>query len=73
MIFQIGVPPGRIDILTKISGLVFSDAWANRVPLSIDGLEFHVIGFDDLIANKRATGRPKDLLDVDTLLADPDG
>lgn len=41
--------------------------------MSIDGLDFHVIGFDDLIANKRASGRPKDLVDVDALLADPDG
>ncbi len=72
VIFQIGVPPGRIDILTKVSGLAFTDAWANRVALSIDGLDFHVIGFDDLIVNKRATGRPKDLVDVDALLADQD-
>ena len=73
LIFQIGVPPGRIDILTEVSGLEFPEAWANKLPLSIDGVDFHVIGFDDLILNKRASGRPKDLLDIDTLLADPDG
>lgn len=73
VIFQIGVPPGRIDILTKVSGLDFTNAWANRKPLSIEGLDFHVIGFDeDLIKNKMATGRPKDLPDVDMLLSNPD-
>jgi len=73
VIFQIGVPPGRIDILTKISGVEFSDAWNNRKQLNIEDLTFHVIGFEDLILNKRASGRPKDLLDVDILLTEPKG
>lgn len=67
IVFQIGVPPGRIDILTIVSGISFDNAWVNRVLLTIDGLSFHVIGFRDLIANKRASGRPKDIADLHAL------
>lgn len=67
IVFQIGVPPGRIDILTGLSGLNFQSAWENRVELRIDDLIFFVVGKSDLIANKRATGRPKDLADLDAL------
>ena len=64
VVFQIGVPPGRIDILTVVSGLQFDSAWKNRIELTIDDVTFPVIGRSDLIANKRATGRPKDLADI---------
>jgi len=73
IIFQIGVPPGRIDILTAVSGLEFNNAWENRVTLMIEGVPFPVLGFDDLIANKRASGRPKDIVDLETLLDSRDG
>lgn len=73
IVFQIGVPPGRIDILTVVSGLVFDDAWCNRVLLNIDGLSFHVIGFADLIVNKKASGRPKDIADLHGLGEGDDG
>ena len=53
IVFQIGVPPGRIDILTFVSGLVFESAWPNRFLLTVDGLTIPVIGLTDLIANKR--------------------
>ena len=67
--FQMGVPPRRIDVLTKISGIAFADAFPNRVETSFgDGLVCAVIGVDDLIANKRAAARPQDLADVDALL-----
>ena len=73
IIFQIGVPPGRIDIITTVSGLEFDSAWENRVALTIEEVSFPVLGFDDLIANKRASGRPKDIVDLEALLDSRDG
>jgi len=63
-VFQIGHPPARIDILTGISGVRFEDAWTNRLIVPLAGLEVAVLGHDDFIANKRASGRPKDLTDL---------
>ena len=73
VVFQIGVPPGRIDILTVVSGLQFDSAWTNRIELTIDDVTFPVIGRSDLITNKRATGRPKDLADIAGLESSKDG
>ncbi|QEG22030.1 nucleotidyltransferase [Mariniblastus fucicola] len=67
MVFQIGVEPSRIDILTAISGVDFDQAWGNRLSIEIDGIELCVIGRDDLIVNIRACGRPKDIADAETL------
>ncbi len=67
IVFQIGVAPVRIDILTSISGVEFDEAWASRQTATVGDLSFAVIGRDLLIANKLAAGRPKDLLDVDIL------
>ena len=67
LIYQIGVVPTRIDILTSIEGVAFADAWPNRTTLEISGLEVAVIGRDDLIRNKRAVGRKRDLADVAAL------
>lgn len=64
VVFQIGVPPGRIDILTVVSGLDFDSAWTNQIWLTIDDVKFPVIGRADLMTNKRAAGRPKDLADI---------
>ncbi len=66
-VFQIGVPPSRVDILTGITGVRFDDAWPRRVALDLEGAAVSVIGRSDFIANKRATGRLKDLADVDGL------
>jgi predicted nucleotidyltransferase len=67
IVFQMGLPPNRIDVMTEISGVEFADAWPARVEASVGGLRFPVIGFEDLLANKRAAGRPKDAGDVDAL------
>ena len=67
VVYQIGVAPIRIDILTGITGVVFDEAWPRRVTTSYGGVPIALIGREDLIANKRATGRPKDLADVDAL------
>ena len=64
MVFQIGVAPRRIDILTSIDGVDFDSAWSGRSSVEIDGLRVPVLGREDLIANKRAVGRPKDLADI---------
>ncbi|HYM60040.1 MAG TPA: hypothetical protein VEZ11_04020 [Thermoanaerobaculia bacterium] len=66
-IYQIGVEPLRIDIITSITAVEFDDAWASRLMTRIDGEEYPVIGKADLIRNKRATGRLKDLADVEEL------
>jgi hypothetical protein len=67
VIYQMGVEPFRIDILTAISGVEFADAWPNRLDSTLGGLSVPVLGLEDLIRNKRASGRPKGLLDVASL------
>ncbi len=66
-VFQIGVEPFRIDILTAISGVAFDEAWKNRLPLDIEGVQVVVLSRQDFIANKRAVGRLKDLADIEAL------
>jgi hypothetical protein len=65
LVFQIGVAPNRIDLLTDVSGLQFEDAWPRRNVLELQGLAVPVIGREDYLANKRATGRLKDLADAE--------
>jgi len=67
VVFQMGPPPRRIDILTQISGVEFEVAWQNRISGMFGEVEAFVIGTDELLQNKRATGRPRDLIDVDML------
>ena len=67
LVYQIGVPPRRIDLMTTLSGLSFSMAWPNRVRTRLGRIECAFIGRDDLITNKRAVGRPRDLADLDDL------
>ncbi|MCC7380344.1 MAG: hypothetical protein IT384_00835 [Deltaproteobacteria bacterium] len=67
VVFQIGVAPQRIDILTKISGVEFEEAWRDRVELEIEGRRLPFIGRAQLIQNKRAAGRYKDLGDIEAL------
>jgi len=66
-IIRMGVPPLRIEVLTSISGVDFSQAFANRTRVSIDGVPVNLIGLVDLKANKRASGRSKDLTDLEQL------
>ena len=63
-VVQLGTPPVRIDVLTGISGVRFSTAWKNRTVVRLDGLSLPILGRRDFVRNKRAAGRPKDLLDV---------
>ncbi|MDQ3037909.1 MAG: hypothetical protein M3Y87_36275 [Myxococcota bacterium] len=61
---MIGRKPLRIDVLKSISGVTFEEAWRGRVEVEIDGLLLPVIGREELVRNKRAAGRNKDLRDV---------
>lgn len=65
-----GYPPYRIDIITSIDGVEFDSAWENRMVVEVDGLPVPFIGREDLLRNKRSTGRPKDMLDVAYLTGD---
>jgi hypothetical protein len=67
VIYQIGVPPGRIDILTELTGLTFAEAWPGRMRRPFGEIEVDFIGRDAFIRNKRATGRMKDLADLEDL------
>jgi len=67
IVYQIGVAPGRIDILTDLTALDFDSAWENRVRMPVGDLEADFLGLQDLIANKRAIGRARDLADVEGL------
>lgn len=63
-IYQIGVPPLRVDVLTGIEGVRFGTAWPRRMMVAVGSLSVPVIGREDLLTNKRAVGRPQDLADV---------
>ena len=71
LIYQIGIPPRRIDLLTGISGVTFDLAWKESLPVEIEGLKVRVIGKQQLIANKVSAGRPQDLVDADKLKRRP--
>ncbi|HUJ70627.1 MAG TPA: DUF6036 family nucleotidyltransferase [Verrucomicrobiae bacterium] len=72
MIVQFGVPPNRIDLINDIDGVKFADAWPNRLTLTMpagnSAVEAFLIGLEDLIKNKEASGRPQDLKDLKFLL-----
>ena len=66
-VFQIGDAPRRIDIITALSGLKFEETYQNSISVNIEGIEVHIPSIDDLIRNKRASGRTKDLADAEAL------
>jgi hypothetical protein len=67
-VFQIGLPPNRIDILQSIDGVTFDEAWKSKVEGLVDGeVPAHVISRDHLIRNKLSTGRAQDLADVEAM------
>ncbi len=70
LIFQIGVAPQRIDILTSIDGVDFAEAWPDRLEAELGGLRVPVLSREDLIRNKRAAARPQDLADLAWLEAE---
>jgi len=68
-VIQIGREPRRIDLLTTIDGVEFDQAWNVKMEIKIDGMTIPVIGRDEFLRNKRATGRLKDLADAERLEA----
>jgi hypothetical protein len=66
-VFQIGVAPRRIDILTVLTGLTFQEAWVDRNPPKIGPCDVFFLGKRSLIRNKELRGRPKDLADLESL------
>ncbi len=66
-VIQLGYPPLRIDLLTEIDGVSFHECFQNRKVVSIDGLSVNFIGYSDLLKNKKESGRPRDLGDIDNL------
>jgi hypothetical protein len=67
VVYQIGLPPSRIDVLTEITGLSFDEVWATREITDLDGASVPFIGRDAFVRNKLATGRPKDIVDAKRL------
>jgi len=72
-IVQLGYPPARIDLLTAIDGVAFDVCHAHRVVMNVAGVDLPIIGLDEFRANKRASGRAKDLADLESLDSPKDG
>jgi predicted nucleotidyltransferase len=66
-ILQIGLPPRRIDILNRATGITFAEAIADGDSFEVEGKAIPIIGRKALIKNKRATGRDQDIADVNVL------
>ena len=66
-VIQLGRAPNRVDLLTRLYGVDFSDAWARRVAARLDDAQVWIISREDLIRNKRETGRTQDLADAEFL------
>ena len=66
-IFQLGMAPNRVDIVTSITGVDFAHAWERRVATTYGAVPIHVLAIEDLMVNKRAVGRPQDLIDLEHL------
>jgi len=66
-VIRMGVPPLRLELLTGISGVNFEDCYRDRVVETIDGLEISILDIANLKKNKKASGRLKDLLDLENL------
>ena len=69
-VIQLGMPPNRIDMLTKLSGVEFGEVWGRRVEGDLGDLRVSFIDVRDLVKNKLASGRPKDHADLHELLKD---
>ncbi|HSI56228.1 MAG TPA: nucleotidyltransferase [Ideonella sp.] len=66
-VIQLGQPPRRIDLMTVIDGVEFDACYARREKVSLSGISLHIIGLEDFKTNKQATGRLKDLADLESL------
>lgn len=64
VVYQVGVEPNRIDIMNDISGVSWDEAWRGRAEIVVEGLPVAVLGLEEFVRNKRASGRPKDRADL---------
>ena len=67
IIYRIGVPPSRIDLLSSIEGVSFEQGWSRRQEFDVEEVRVSVLSVEDLILNKTTVGRPKDKVDVEWL------
>ncbi len=67
IVFQIGVTPRRIDIITQLDGVSFDEADEDKIIVEVEGLKLPILSFDKLLKNKLSTGRERDELDVKLL------
>lgn len=70
-ILRMGIPPTRIEVISTISGVSFTDCYQRRIEAELDGVKVNLIHLEDLRTNKRASGRDKDLVDLDHLREGP--
>ena|SRR5215204_4094678 len=66
-VIQLGYPPLRIDLLTEIDGVTFTECFENRKEVIIESIKVNFIGYSDLLKNKKESGRPRDIDDIDHL------
>lgn len=66
-VIQLGIAPYRIDLMNEIDGVLFDNAWLDKIKGKYGDMSIHVIGKEDLIKNKKASGRERDLLDAKEL------
>jgi hypothetical protein len=66
-VVQLGYPPLRIDLINELDGVKFEQCFPDRKTAEIDGLQLNFISYQDLVKNKKATGRAKDFLDIDNM------
>ncbi len=66
-VIRMGFPPMRLEILTSIDGVLFNPCYKNRVIADLGELKINFISKNDLLINKRASGKPQDLVDFDKL------
>jgi len=67
VVIQLGYPPNRVDLLTSPTGVEFDECWKERLDVEMEGLTVPFNGLEGLKANKRASGRPQDTVDVEIL------
>lgn len=70
-VVQLGRAPNRIDLLTSLSGVTFEEAWQTKVAAKFGDLSVFILGRESLVKNKKATGRPQDLADLDNIAGCP--
>lgn len=69
LVYQVGIEPNRVDFMMGLEAVRFETAWRNKVATALGSVRINILSRQDLIRNKRATGRPQDMLDVHRLTA----